>query len=232
MIKLGIYVISYGRSDEIKTAKSVPSSTYVVRKSQEKAYKKAGIKNIWAIEDEKINSWTNVMNYILDNAPETCVVIMDDDLEDFSYVGTQAWKVEDTDIIEDELVRLSQIVYDLDIGHGILGFRPNPRNYAEEFLWHGTGGGTYFFNLDKCKSRFVPEAYASADLELQLQELLTNRIILFPKYFVASTSYNSGTNSQARTMTKVVDSIRWVQNKWGKYFLVTEKLKTRIKVVR
>lgn len=232
MIKLGIYVISYGRSDEIKTYKKVPASTYVVRKSQEKDYKKAGIKNIWAIQDDLIDSWVKVMNYILDNAPETMIVIMDDDLDEFHYVCQQNWEIHDTDIIEDELVRIAQIIYDMEIGHGMLCFRANPRNYAEEFLWHGIGGGTYWFNREKCTSRFCPEAYAVADAEFQLQELLTNRIILFPKYLVASTSYNSGTNSQARTMDKVKDSIEWVAQKWGKYFVVTDKLKTKIKITR
>ncbi len=232
MMDIGLYVISYGRSDAIKTYYSVPSATYVVRKSEEAAYNDTDVEHVWGVKDDLIDSWSKVMNYILDNAKEKAICIMDDDLDGFFYVCKTAWRIDDRNLIRDELWRIAQMVHDLEIGHGLLAFSPDPKKYHKEFAFNGTGGGTYFFNLDKCKSRFNPEAYAVADAEFQLQELLANRIVLYPSYIVGTTEFNTGTNSQQRTLQKVTDSIIWTKLKWGKYFGVTDAGKTKINIKR
>ncbi|MCA9497125.1 MAG: hypothetical protein KC589_09340 [Nanoarchaeota archaeon] len=231
-MEVGLYVISYNRWNEINTYKFVPTSTYVVRKSQEENYKKAGIKKIWAVEDDLIDSWVNVMNYVVENAKENNIVIMDDDIIGFSYVHKIADWIEDTEIIRDELERISTIIYDLELGHGLFNFTPDARKYSQEFAFHGTGGSVYFFNREKVKSKFFNEAYAVADAEFQLQELLENRIVIYPQYITSKSNYNQGSNTQKRTLQKVNDSILWTKRKWGKYFDVNEKWKTKIKIKR
>lgn len=80
-----VYVPSYKRSNKILTQNAVEYCTYVVRKSEEEDYKKAGVKNIWAVEDELINSLVKVHNYIIDNAPEDVVCLIDDDVESLHF---------------------------------------------------------------------------------------------------------------------------------------------------
>ena len=63
-VTLGIYVQSYKRSDKILTANLLEDCTYVVRKSEEEDYRKAGIKKIWAIDDELINNAIKTYWYI------------------------------------------------------------------------------------------------------------------------------------------------------------------------
>ena len=68
---LGIYVQSYNRYDKILTQDLFEECTYVVRKSEEKFYKEAGVKKIWAVDDELINSAIKTYWYIVDNALES-----------------------------------------------------------------------------------------------------------------------------------------------------------------
>lgn len=233
MSKIGLYCPSYNRWNEIKTKNIVPSITYVVRKSQEDFYREAGVDNIWAVEDDKINSWCNVMNYIIDNSKEELITIMDDDISTFYFVTDEAIEVKDSDVIENEFVRNLNVMNDLDIGFGALFFNYDPKVYNKEIQFSGTLGSVYFFNKKTLKARFKNEAYAVADAELELQELLVNRIVYLPRFFKARADYNSGSNTQSRTTKKVTDSFLWTKLKWGKYFVYDEKkLKTKIKVDR
>ena len=212
-MKIGFYIVSYNRWDDIITNRSVPNATVVVRKSQEELYKGAGIEKVWAIQDDLIDSWVNVMNYVLNNAPEECIVIMDDDIKAFSYLRQQENKITDVEVIEDELIRISVMIHDLELGHGLLNFIADVRKYHEEFTFYGTGGGCYFFNKAVCKSQFFNEAYAVADAEFQLQELMENRLVIYPKYFSGNALFNKGGNTQGRTREKVLNSIVWTQQR-------------------
>ena len=84
-MEFNVYVPSYRRSDAIKTGKCLEYCTYVVRKSEEEAYRKAGIENLIAVEDEKINSCAKVYSWIYFNAKEDVFCILDDDIEEFYH---------------------------------------------------------------------------------------------------------------------------------------------------
>ena len=64
-VTLGIYVQSYKRYDKILTQDLFEECTYVVRKSEEESYRQAGVKNIWAVDDEKIDNAIKTYWYIL-----------------------------------------------------------------------------------------------------------------------------------------------------------------------
>ena len=90
-----IYVRSYNRWDTITTGKIVEYCTYVVRKSQADKYKEAGVENVWGIEDELINSGEKVLNYLIENAPEDVICVLDDDLYYFRYRLDEYEKITD-----------------------------------------------------------------------------------------------------------------------------------------
>lgn len=233
MKEIGIYVPSYNRSDAIITKNVVPTACYVVRKTQEQKYRDAGIDKIWAVEDELINSWSNVMNYIVANAPEQLVVCMDDDIEKFFYILDQTYEITNPITIVDELTRLANIMDDLDIGFGALMFDFDPKKYHKEFMFAGTLGAVYFFNRNKVVGKFHNEASAVADAEFELQELLHNRIVLLPKYIAVKARYNKGVNTQNRSSATVRDAALWTKLRWGKHFTYNmEKNKTSISVRR
>ena len=75
---IGIYVPSYKRYDRIMTWNVLNDCTYVVRESEEEAYREAGITKILTGPDEEINSLAKVRQWIIDNTPEDIVIQCDD----------------------------------------------------------------------------------------------------------------------------------------------------------
>ena len=84
-VKLGIYVPSYGRANTTTTYKLIDDCTYVVRKSEEQAYREAGVPKIWAVDDDKIDNLVKASNYINDHSPEEIIFTIDDDVDYFLY---------------------------------------------------------------------------------------------------------------------------------------------------
>ncbi len=82
------------------------------KEKPESLYREAGIKNLWPVEDELINSWSNVMNYIVANAKEQLIVCMDDDIEKFYYVSNETVQITDPETIVNELERILTIMDD------------------------------------------------------------------------------------------------------------------------
>lgn len=233
MEEIGIYIPSYNRSKTIITHLLVPSACFVVRKSQERDYREAGVTKIMSVEDDQINSWVNVMNYIVKNAPEKMIVTLDDDIEKFYYISDDAIEISDTETIEMELHRILQIMKDLEIGFGAMMFDYDPKKYDKEFAFAGTLGAVYFFNRDKVIGQFNNEASAVADAEFELQELLVNRIALLPKYIAVRARFNKGIATQNRTSSSVRDASIWTKQKWGKYFYYDPiKNKTQLRITR
>ena len=67
---VGVYCPSYRRSDCIMTQNILNDVTYVVRASEEEAYRNAGVRKLISAPDEEINTMSKVRQWILDNSPE------------------------------------------------------------------------------------------------------------------------------------------------------------------
>lgn len=235
MKTLGIYVPSYKRPHEIMTDKLLNDCTYVVRKSEEEAYRKSGVRKIWAIEDELINSMSKVREYILENSPEDVVMQIDDDIKQFMHRLDDNVEIKDKDIIDDEFTRISQLLVDLNIGYAGLTVTSKPWNYTAEFSFKGLIGGVYWFNKESFKAKNDPKADVKEDVDKVLQELLHNRIILIPRYIamVALVDTNEGGDNGNKNGQSIKDCNTYMKMKWGKYYHFDEKKNTpTIKVVR
>lgn len=233
-LSLGIYVPSYGRAATTKTFQLLEYCTYVVRKSEEEAYKERGIKNIWAVNDCEIDNLCKVSNYIVDNAPEDIIFTIDDDVDHFIYRMDNNEVVSDMDIVMAEIERIAQLMLDLEIGFGAEDAAATPWNYCSEFAFKGTTGAMRWYNKKVYKSRFREEVYHNCDLDVMLHELLVNRITLKPMYLcvIAGTDINSGGNS-SKTRKEQVDCVYEMKRRWGKYFDYNfENNKPRINVTR
>lgn len=231
---LGIYVPSYHRAETTRTFELLEYCTYVVRKSEEEAYRKRGIESIWAVEDYKIDNLCKVSNYITDNAPEKIIFTIDDDVDHFIYRLDTNVKFTDTETIMGEIERIAQIMLDLGIGFAAEDAAITPWNYISEFTFKGTTGAMRWYNKDVYKSRFREEVYHNCDLDVMLHELLVNRITLKPMYLcvAAGTDTNSGGNSSKRRKEQE-DCVLEMKRRWGKYFDYNFKTnKPRINVTR
>lgn len=83
----GIYIPSYKRAKTCITHKWLDNYRYVVRKSEEKDYIAAGIppENILAVHDNQINGMVKVNQWLIDNAKEEIICILDDDIRRMVY---------------------------------------------------------------------------------------------------------------------------------------------------
>lgn len=136
-----IYVASYHRAAETKVHKLLEYCTYVVRESEAEAYRNAGIESVWGVPDELICSFGKVQNYIIENAPEDIVCVLDDDIESFAYCLEKAEVITNITTPTRELERWGQLMADLDIG--LCGSRiviSLPYGYTGEFNFQAMVG--------------------------------------------------------------------------------------------
>lgn len=218
-LKLGIYVPSYGRAETTTTFQLLDYCTYVVRKSEEEAYRARGIKDVWAVPDHEIDNLVKVSNYINDNSPERIIFTIDDDVDYFMYRMDKNEKITDKEVVMGEIERIAQLMLDLNIGFGAEDAAIAPWNYISEFTFKGTTGAMRWYNKDVYKSRFDEKVYHNCDLDVMLHELLVNRIILRPMYFCvkAGTDTNAGGNS-SKTRQAQIDCALEMKRRWGRYF--------------
>lgn len=221
-VKMKIYVPSYHRSNKIKTYHLLEECTYVVRKSEEKAYLDAGIRkeDLWAVDDELINGGDVVVWYIIENAKEEVICICDDDFDDFRYLLDKTTDIgQDKEVITSEIERICQILYDLNIGFGFLGPTCIPYNYDREFAFKGVPGAVKFVNRNVFSAKYDETVAENFDIDIVLQELLKNRVTLFPKYFYdkSKMDVNAGGNSERRRQDQI-DSVLNMKQKWGTCF--------------
>lgn len=214
-----IYVPSYNRWGAIKTAKHLDYCTYVVRKSQERQYRDAGIESILAVDDLEINSLQKVTNYIIERTPEDVVALLDDDVYKVSYRLDSLTAITDPSLVSMELERLAQCLVDLNIGYCASPASSRAMYYDRPFRFTGTTGGMKIFNKAVCKARWS-ELLILSDMEFELTELLHNRIILIPDYFCDEHNIdtNSGGNNTVKSNSLIEQENRTLIDRFGKYW--------------
>ena len=118
----------------------------------------------------------------------------------------------------DEILRIGQLLYDLNLG---LAF-DNPQMalyvYDKEFCFKGMPGHVRWINKKALKARYDLKDPAISDVDMMLQELLMNRVVLLPKYFHSygiQASNEGGTTIDSR---KNYEYRCAMKNKWGKYY--------------
>lgn len=230
-ITFGIYVMSYRRSDAILTNKLFNHCTYVVREFECEAYAKNGIEDILVIPNGAIlkcgapvNDFMTTFHWIIENTPEDVIAIVDDDLKTYKYrrdilINIYKELENPKDIVEDEFVRLAQLIVDLNLGFLFFQAAEQLYNYTQEFCFKGMTGSTRIVNKCAWKCKYVPGDDAMSDIDMVYQELLLNRIVLQPRYIFGSTPtamLNSGGSSDSYSSEKNFRLA--MKNKWGRYY--------------
>ena len=229
-LTFGIYVPSYKRAKTCTAHQFLEYGTYVVRKSEYEEYAEA-LKDysdhidVMAVEDHLICGLTEVNQWLVDNAKEDIIAILDDDIHHFFYRMYETDSIKDPEVITAELERIGQLMGDLAIGFAATDPTIRPWNYDCEFSFKGTAGAVRWVNRTTFKSKCVKELEYNYDLDLVLQELLTNRIILKPKYFCSKglTDVNEG-GASGKKRDDQIASIKLMEQKWGKYFSYNFKM--------
>lgn len=233
-----IYVMSYKRSQAIMSQDMFEYCTYVVREEEAELYRQAGVENILAIPKDTVYDFMSTLYWIIDNTPEDVIFIADDDIKKFVYRMDDTSPIEiedgvpDKEKITSEVERIAQLIFDLGIGFAF--DQPNlaPYNYDREFQFKGMPGHMRWINKKKFKAVYDPEDGASSDVDIMMQELLSNRVCLQPKYLCvdALMDINEGIIENRQEHIDMVESMK---NKWGKYYEYDYKKNTaRIAVDR
>ena len=216
-----IYVPSYARSDRILTLARLDYCTYVVRKSEEAAYREAGVESMIAVEDSEINSAAKVYNWIFRNAPEDVFAIVDDDIEKFMYRLDDLKDIADPAQVTMEIERLAQMLVDLGLGYLACPLDSNVKYYDRPFKFVGLTGALKIYNRPKFKARDEGKLLFLAEVNVEMQELLHNRVILIPNYFClkAALDKNAGGTNGTKTLSMYDAENEIMKNKWGKYYV-------------
>ena len=220
-VSFGIYIPSYKRANLCITHRWLEYYRYVVRKSEEQAYLDAGIapENLLAVQDDLIDGMVKVNQWLIDNAEEDIICILDDDIRRMVYRLDKAEDMPGPETVTAELERVAQTMIDLRIGFGAVDATVTPWNYDAEFGFRGCAGAVRWINRMVFKARCVPELEYNYDLDLVLQELMFNRIILKPKYICAmdvADKTEGGASDKSRS--DQIASVELMKAKWGKYF--------------
>lgn len=223
--------MSYKRSNKILTKDLLEYCTYVVREEEEQLYRNAGVEDLLVIPADattstgcRIFNWVTTFFWIIENSPEDVICILDDDIKNFLYRTKDSINIKSEfdrhkEISTTELERIAQTIVDLNLGFAC----DNPQKalyvYLQEFMFKGTPGGIRWVNKRKFKAVCKPEDDAASDIDIVMQELLHNRIILQPRYFLANNIMyvNEGGSDQFSMDDNKIFHLA-MKNKWGRYF--------------
>ena len=224
--RFGIYIISVGRwARGVITGKNLIDYRYVVRKSQEAKYRENGFGDVLAVEDTLINSYGKVFNWLVDNAEEEVIAIIDDDIDHFVYRKEDLTDIKDPEIVQSELTRLAQIIFDLNIGLCCGTPNGNVYSFNGEFAWTGIPGAWKIVNRTAIKARMDPSIGRNMDIDYVMQENLKNRIVLHERYLTSREYRDEITNTTGTVVShsEIDTGLERMELRWGKYFKYIQK---------
>ena len=219
---LKIVIISRGRYDVITTTKLLPKEIeVVVPVSEEQKYREKIENPLVLIPDDQIGLGM-VRNWCLDNFSEETLIMVDDDLDClYDLTGEKTRRIEDSEEIMQVLINTA--VMAKDSGAKFFCFsQTDIRKYnaTEPFYlsrWIGGVVGVIGRQL-----RFRDDKF-KVDIDFTLKNLLVNRIVWQDaRYtFVQKRNGNKGGNSIFRTEREYKESVKSLQETWGRFINVS-----------
>lgn len=214
---IGYYSPSYKRAKDVSTHTHYPCVTYVVAEFEAEQYKDQGY-NVWTVPDSAQGSVARIRNYILDNAKEQKLVMLDDDLAGvFRWEQQKAHKLDNNDFIEfcEHGFALADQLSIKAWGINLLPDKGAYREYTPFSFKSCVLGPFQAFNaLDLRYDETLP---LKEDYDLSLQVLNKYRKTLrFNAYhYVAKQHTNTGGCADYRTLAKEKEQFALLQKKWG-----------------
>jgi glycosyltransferase involved in cell wall biosynthesis len=212
-----IYSPSYKRADTCKTHKYLSEVTYVVRESEAKDYEGVHDK-LWIVPDSAQGNLCRVRNYILDNAPEENILLIDDDIKYFGrWNGNKSTKLHEQEVY-DMIQEGFQLAEDLDIhfwGLNCLADKGAFREYTPFGFTKYIGGP--FQAHRKNPLRYDEVIYLKEDYDMSLQILNEYRKTLRMNmyHYVCDQATLAGGCAEYRNVAREMEQNDMLQNKWG-----------------
>lgn len=212
-----IYSPSYKRAEICKTHKYLPQVTYVVRESEAEDYKKVH-DNLWIVPDSAQGNIARIRNYILDNAPEDNIILMDDDIKYFGRFNGNKHKKLDSGEVTDMIMEGIQLADDLDIklwGLNLLQDKGAYREYTPFGTCQMVLGP--FCGHRNNDIRYDERIYLKEDYDMSLQVLNKYRKTLRMNmyHYVCDQATLKGGCAESRNVQREMEHIEMLQKKWG-----------------
>ncbi len=214
---IGYYSPSYKRPNGVITQRRYSEVIYVVRESDADDYINNGHK-CWVVPDSAQGNVSRIRNYILDNAPEEKIVLMDDDISGIGKWERQTKKVLD----EYDFYQFCEIGFimaeDLGVKYWGMNLLMDKGAYREytPFSFKSVILGPFqaFNNLDLRYDENLP---LKEDYDLSLQVLNKYRKTLrFNAYhYIAKQHTNLGGCADYRTREREKEQMDLLIKKWG-----------------
>ena len=214
---IGYYSPSYKRPNDVHTHKWLDNVVYVVSYSESKSYANTH-NNLWVVPDEAQGSVSRIRNYILDNAIEDQIVMLDDDITHFArWTKQKSEKLNGTqfnEFVEEGFILAEQMDVRL-WGVNLLQDKGAYREYTPFSMTQCILGPFQAFN--KLDLRYDENLPLKEDYDLSLQVLHKyHKTLRFNAYhYVAKQHTNTGGCADYRTMQREKEQFELLVRKWG-----------------
>ena len=214
-MKIEILSPSYRRADSASTQEYLPACTYVVARSEKKAYESAG-RRVIAVPNDVQGNVCRVRNYILDHFNRA--LILDDDIRCFGRWDQQQNVKLTTDDAMEFIEQAFNLAQQLGVRMWGMNLLPDKGAYREytPFAFRAVVLGPVqgFINMDLRYDETLP---LKEDYDLSLQVLNKyRRTLRFNMYhYVCGQHTNVGGCATYRTMDRERKQFLLLQKKWG-----------------
>lgn len=216
MLKFEIFAPSYRRPVGITTQEYLPECTYVVARSEARAYRAEGHR-VWSVPDTAQGNLCRIRNYILDKAGPN-VLLIDDDLARLQRWDRQEIRKLNTDEAMEFIEQGFILAKEMGVKFWGVNCLPDKAAYREytPFALRSYIGGPFqaFLDMDLRYDEALPlkEDY---DMTLQVCNKYRKALRFNMFNYVAKQHTNEGGCAVYRTMDRERAQFMALQKKWG-----------------
>lgn len=232
--EIGIYCPSYKRADGITTQLYLKNALYVVCESQVDDYLRNNHK-CWVVPDREQGNLCRIRNYILDNAKEEKILLLDDDLDYLGIWFGNKHKKLSGELAGEYIEIWFNMAEEMEVKYFGINCIQDKGSYREytPFSFSSYIGGPFQGFLN-CPLRYDENLPLKEDYDMTLQVLNKYRKVLRINYahYFAKQHSNIGGCATYRTIKKEKEQFEKLQEKWGKNIIRKDKGKSMVNRIK
>ena len=213
-----IYVPSYKRAGDVLTRKVIPDSILAIHEFEKDYYKKKEGGELLVIPDDLRGNIAKVRNFILDNANDDKIVMLDDDVKAVGYHQDCNQNVMNYNQILDFLDNGYIMCKELGCSLWGINLQSDPKFYREynPFSLLGAVLGTFSCHF-KPELRYDEKLFLNEDYDFFLKNIKKYRKVLrFNKYYYVANHLNKkGGCGSYRLKDTEIEQAKIMQKRWG-----------------
>jgi len=213
-----IYVPSYKRAGDVLTRKVIPDSILAIHEFEKDDYKKKEGGELLIIPDDLRGNIAKVRNFILDNANDDKIVMVDDDVRSFGYHEDCSQHEMDYNRLLDFIDNGYSMCEELGCRLWGINLQSDPKFYRERhpITFLGAVLGTFSCHF-KPELRYDEGLFLNEDYDFFLKNIKKYRKVLrFKKYYYIANHLNkAGGCGSYRMKDTEIEQAKIMQKRWG-----------------